>query len=301
MASDVETRLRQAAMEWLDERADAHHHLVDYAHLASFVFGRDRVPLLDKQKGIRKPRMLEAALSIRTSFTPPGQTPPYRDAQGQDGLLRYKYRGDNPDHPENVSLRLAWQQQLPIIWFFAVTPGKYQPIYPVWIVDDEPQHLQFVLAVDEAQRFVPRGQAQTEDQRRYSQRLTERRLHQPVFRARVVHAYDTHCAICRLAHAELLDAAHILPDGHPRGLPIVPNGLSLCKIHHAAFDQDILGVRPDLIVEVRRDILDEIDGPMLRHGLQEMNGIRLLVPRARAARPSSDAIEERYERFRAAG
>ena len=58
--------------------------------------------------------------------------------------------------------------------------------------------------------------------------------------------------VCRLRHWELLDAAHILPDKHPLGEPVVPNGLALCKLHHAAFDADILGVRPDLRIE-RRD------------------------------------------------
>lgn len=57
--------------------------------------------------------------------------------------------------------------------------------------------------------------------------------------------------MCRLRYSSLLDAAHILPDGHPRGAPVVPNGLSLCRIHHAAYDQNLLGVRPDLVVEVR--------------------------------------------------
>jgi len=36
---------------------------------------------------------------------------------------------------------------------------------------------------------------------------------------------------------ELLDAAHITPDTHPEGEPIVSNGLSLCKLHQAAFDR----------------------------------------------------------------
>jgi len=61
-----------------------------------------------------------------------------------------------------------------------------------------------------------------------------------------------------------------LPDGHPRGEPIVPNGLALCKLHHAAFDRHILGVRPDLVVEVRLDILREVDGPMV--ALLDENG-----------------------------
>ena len=66
-----------------------------------------------------------------------------------------------------------------------------------------------------------------------------------------------------LAHEEF-DAAHILPDGHPRGEPVVPNGLALCKLHHAAFDGHVLGVRPNLAVELRLDILREPDGPMRR-------------------------------------
>ena len=77
------------------------------------------------------------------------------------------------------------------------------------------------------------------------------RLHQKSFRLRVLHAYHTRCAICRLGHEELLQAAHILPDGHPRGMPIVPNGLTLCGLHHPAFDAHVLGVSPDLEVEVQ--------------------------------------------------
>jgi putative restriction endonuclease len=73
--------------------------------------------------------------------------------------------------------------------------------------------------------------------------------------------------------------------------------LALCKIHHAAYDRDIVAVRPDLIVQVRHDVLAEIDGPMLRHGLQEMDGVPLLVPRRREARPDRAALEERYEAF----
>ena len=68
----------------------------------------------------------------------------------------------------------------------------------------------------------------------------------------MLHAYHTRCAICRLGHEELLQAAHILPDGHPRGMPIVPNGLTLCGLHHPAFDAHVLGVSPELEVEVAR-------------------------------------------------
>ncbi|MEZ0077302.1 HNH endonuclease [Planotetraspora sp. GP83] len=104
--------------------------------------------------------------------------------------------------------------------------------------------------------------------------------------------------MCRLRYRSLLDAAHIIPDRDARGVPAVSNGLALCKIHHAAYDENILGVRPDYVIEVRADILEEIDGPMLKHGLQEMHHLPLVLPPRRADRPDHDLLEERYERFR---
>jgi putative restriction endonuclease len=114
----------------------------------------------------------------------------------------------------------------------------------------------------------------------------------------VIEAYQERCAVCRLRHAELLDAAHILRDGHPKGLPIVPNGIALCGLHHAAFDRDFLGIRPDLIIEIREDILRESDGPMLVHGLQGFQGQKVIVPGRREQRPREEFLAERYELFR---
>lgn len=295
-AEDFSRDVRASAMTWLDRRRV---DWVTFGDLAVFEYEGHRLPLMDRQRGIRKPAGMDSALSIRTVFTAPSAMPPYADEAGSDGLTRYKYRGNDPAHPENRALRQAYREHLPLIWFFGVAPGEYLPIYPVWIVADEPEQLQFVLALDEGQRLVEPGHALSEDSRRYVERLSKARLHQPVFRARVLAAYQSRCAICSLRHPELLDAAHILPDGHPRGLPVVPNGVAMCKIHHAAYDTNIVGIRPDLVIEVRSDILSEIDGPMLRHGLQELDGWHLHVPAARRARPDSDGIEERYETFRA--
>jgi putative restriction endonuclease len=125
-------------------------------------------------------------------------------------------------------------------------------------------------------------------------------MHQQAFRERVLHAYREHCAVCRLRHYELLEAAHILPDTHERGEPIVSNGLSLCSLHHAAFDSNILGITPDLLVDIRGDILEEIDGPMLVHGLQEFQGKKILVPRSEIHHPNREFLAERYDLFRKA-
>lgn len=298
---DYEERLRAAAFAWLDHRVAAGQGMFTFADLAEFTFEGQPVPLMDRQRGIRKPAQLAAALSIRTTYTPPNRVSPYADAAGPDGLLRYKYRGHDPEHPENVALRTAFQRRLPLVWFQGAAAGQYMPLYPIWIVGDEPAQLQFVVAVDRGQEMLTLGDLVDDEKRRYVERLTRQRLHQPLFRLRVITAYNNRCAMCRLRHPTLLDAAHILPDDHPRGQPVVPNGLSLCKIHHAAFDQNMVGVRPDLVVDVRSDIRREIDGPMLIHGLQGLAGTRLIVPAAPSAKPDSERLEERYEEFLRAG
>lgn len=108
--------------------------------------------------------------------------------------------------------------------------------------------------------------------------------------------------VCALRHHQLLDAAHIVPDREEAGVAALRNGPDLCKIHHAAYDSHVLGIRPDLVVEIRADLLDEVDGPMLEHGLKGRHGQPLLrLPRARAEYPDPDLLERRYTRFRTAG
>jgi putative restriction endonuclease len=296
-----ELAAREAAMRWLDERTMLGTQTVSQPDVANFPFQGETVSLLLRQQGICKPRQLDAALSIRTTWTAPGHKPPYQDVEGPDGLIRYAYRGEDPQHAENRALRRAFEQQLPLVWFVAVAPAVYLARYPVYVVADEPDQLQVAIAISEDQRFLGVPGVEEVDRRRTVQRLTKLRLHQPVFRAQVLGAYERSCAICRLKHVELLDAAHIIPDGKERGAPIVPNGLSLCSIHHRAFDANVLGIRPDLTVEVRRDILDEIDGPMLKHGLQAMSGVALSLPKRVAQHPDRVRVEERYQEFRAAG
>jgi putative restriction endonuclease len=97
-------------------------------------------------------------------------------------------------------------------------------------------------------------------------------------------------------HVDLLDAAHFVSDAQG-GQPVVPNGLSLCKIHHAAYDRGILGVRRDYVVEVPADVLLEADGPMLKHGIQDVHGWTLEVPKRAADRPDQDLLELRWRSF----
>lgn len=297
MAAPDEEAIRAAALAWLHSVTLDGTVPVTREQLANdFHFHGQRFPLVDRGRGIRKPAGWRAALSIMTT-----QGRPYADDEGADGLHRYKLRGDQGGVAENESLRVAMRDQVPLIWFYGVAPGVFNAIYPVWLAAEEPEQEQFVLALSDSQRQVRPSSAVEETLRRYLIAETKRRLHQPVFASQVMLAYETRCAVCALGHRELLDAAHIIPDGEPRGLPVVPNGLALCKIHHAAYDRNILGIRPDYVIEIHHRLLDELDGPMLRHGLQEHHGRPLMqLPRRRADRPDQERLEERYEQFRAA-
>jgi putative restriction endonuclease len=266
-----------------------------------FEFQGQRVPLIAPQ-GIFKPAILpEMPLSITTVPEIEGEERPYDDGIGRDGFLRYRYRGTDQMHRDNRGLRLAMQRGVPLAYLYGITPGRYMPIWPVYVVRDNPQELTFSVAVDAPYMPVISNLGISPDsveaRRAYVTVLTQRRLHQQGFRERVLRAYQEQCAICRLRHEELLNAAHILPDGHPRGEPIVPNGLALCALHHAAYDRNILGIRPDLVVEIRLDILRELDGPMLQHGLQGFQGRVIHIPDSEHLQPRPDLLAERYQLF----
>jgi putative restriction endonuclease len=274
--------------------------------LRGFEFQGERVPLLGPQ-GIFKPRILaDAPLSITTAPVTEGKVRPYEDSIGPDGLIVYRYRGSDPQHHENVGLRNAMQKHIPLVYFVGLVPGRYAAEYPAYIVGDDPPNLAFSVAIDEKILADPVVSEVREDpasaRRAYITAVAQRRVHQQAFRERVLAAYEECCAVCRLRHRPLLDAAHILPDGHPKGEPRVINGLSLCKIHHAAYDTDMMGIRPDLVIQVRRDVLEEHDGPMLKHGLQELHDQRLaVIPRSKELRPSPEFLAERFEAFRRSG
>ncbi|HPH43028.1 MAG: HNH endonuclease [Acidobacteria bacterium] len=302
---DLDRKVRQAASAFLIEQLRHYGRAIPRNVLAKgFNFEGVRVPLVGPQ-GIFKPKILpEIPISILTVPEIPGKPRPYDDRSTETGIILYRYRGHNPSHPDNAGLRKAMNRGIPLIYFYGVEPGWYEPIWPVFIVGDDPEKLFFSVIADDQKAIVKErsNPPSVEDfHRRYITVEIQRRIHQNAFRARVLRAYQYSCAICRLRHHELLEAAHILEDKHPSGIPAVNNGLAMCAIHHKAFDSDILGIRPDYYVEIRDDVLQEKDGPMLLHGLQGFQGKILNLPRRMEERPDRERLEERYQRFRSAG
>jgi putative restriction endonuclease len=294
--------VRAAAFEWLTRVTHDGTLPVTRQQLANdfFVAGR-RFPLVDRGRGIRKPEGWSSALSILTAAPKGARWRPYDDSEGPDGLHRYKLRRDDGGERENESLRVAMANQEPLIWFYGIKPSVFQAIFPVYLIWEEAELTQFAMALTEEQRLSRSTSPIEESLRRWNFVQTKRRLHQAVFASQVKVAYDIRCAVCALHQPELLDAAHIIPDSHPQGDAVVTNGLAVCKLHHAAYDRNILGIRPDYTVEISARLLDEQDGPMLRHGLQDHHGQPLMhIPTRRSDRPDPNRLMERYSQFLAA-
>jgi putative restriction endonuclease len=203
-------------------------------------------------------------------------------------------------------LRKTFEGNRPLIYLHGIVPGRYLAVWPVYIVSDNPDALTFEVALDDLASIetgvepvmtIAEG---TEARRAYLTMTVRQRMHQRSFRERVLDAYRSQCAFCRLRHRELLDAAHIIPDTAEEGKPVVTNGMALCKLHHAAFDSFILGVTPDYVIQVRQDILGEEDGPILKHGLQRLEGLKIQLPSDSRQWPSKDALAWKFEKFRRA-
>jgi putative restriction endonuclease len=298
----MEEEIRVAAFQWLKILSEKSGGVFQRSDLErGFEFRGRRITLVGPA-GIWAPRGFETPISISTTTSGP-----YDDGFTDDGILRYSYRGTDPQHRDNRGLRKAFQQRIPLIYFQAIKPGLYVAVWPVFILRDNPSDLCIEAAIDLSLTGVehltsPEDEfySQTDSilsVRRYVTRITRQRMHQSAFREFVLDAYARRCTICRLQHPELLDAAHIIPDSHEDGLPIVPNGLSLCKIHHSAYDQHILGISPEYKVHIRKDLLDEIDGPMLKHGFQELDGNAIHIPSRKNDQPDRERLDVRFTEF----
>lgn len=304
----LEEERRAVVFGWLDQRLRDHGDLLDFPLLAEGVpFRAGRQPILHRQKGIYKPAGSPVALSLKTSIRDQ-----YGDRFDDRDTLIYRMERSGPEAEDNRSARRAFEEGLPLIYFRQESkgpPATFTVVHPVWIVGvDLPGRSFRVETAPRAASDVegtpflgetPASAFERALQRRYSTRLIRTRLHQAAFRERVLGAYRSRCAMCRLRERALLDAAHIDPDSDPVGEARTSNGIALCRIHHAAFDAHLLSIEPrTLKVHVQPRLLRERDGPMLDHGLKALQERPLEVPSAMADRPDAERLARHWERFR---
>jgi putative restriction endonuclease len=292
---EAEQSLREDLIDKIIYKANEGDGMLSRAELGNFSYAGQSIRVIDPQGGIWNPgaswslgEELRATLSINTT-----KSGKYEDQEIAGGLWRYDYQSGG-SAGKNTKMRKAMELQLPVIWFVQQDSGRYVP-YRVFIINDFPDEGYCLIAPDLSLATASRSESLIE--KRYAERIMRQRLHQPAFRARVISAYQTKCAICRLGHGRLLDAAHITPDSDETSSTSVTNGLSLCKIHHASYDINILGIDVDYTVHVRKDILSESDGPMLEHGIKKMDGIKLWIPKSPTEKPDPERLKARFETF----
>ena len=302
---DPDFAVRLAAIEHVNALSRRYDDLVPRSELArGLLFEGVRYPIFNPQSGIHRPARLRspAALTIVTAAPRPGRPPPYEDAFDEaSGTIAYSYRRGGPGHPDNRALRAAFESQVPLIYLMGVAPSVYSIAAPVFVVDDRPSQQRVLVQIGSRLRDLgTEGPVSGDVERRYA--LAERRvrLHQHQFRIQVLRAYRGRCTICALREPSLVQAAHIVEDTHEQGVAAVRTGLALCAIHHLAYDRMVLGIDREGVVHIAERLLQEVDGPMLREGIQGFHGAGIQLPARRTDRPDPTLLDARFQTFREA-
>ena len=301
---DRDRFMRMAAFEHVHRLGEIHARLTATELQPGFVFENERVPPVNPRRGIFKPQQMRSLLSIKTVFPKPGgkvwyddQRQVHRQILEGDETIDYAFMGQDPNAADNRWLRDAHENNVPIIYFLGVAPGRYQAVLPCFVSGWDAKELKarLTFGVPGQPLLAPPDSA---FERRYALRAVKQRLHQASFREAVITAYNGRCALSGLPEPLLLDAAHIVADTDEQlGQPIVPNGLPLSKIHHAAFDAHLIGIDPDYRLHVSSRLLALNDGPMLE-ALKRLNGEPIHLPARVKDRPDRDRLASRFERFK---
>lgn len=297
--------IRSAAFAAVRNMVETKGELTRQDIAQGFQYDGERIPLVNPQRGIFKPRQMKYLLSISTVIKAPGRRVWYddqREVHDQifrgDDTIEYSFMGTDPDAADNRWLRDACDLRIPIIYFLGTSPGRYLPLIPTFVVGFDPLSLKARIAF--ATSSVAIGPPVSSVERRYALRMVKQRLHQASFREIVIEAYGGRCAISGLPQPLLLDAAHIVNDADEQfGQPMVANGLPLSKIHHAAFDAHLIGIDADSTIHVSEKLLNLHDGPTLE-ALRQFDHKKLIVPKREQDKPDRDRLAMRFEKYKAA-
>lgn len=114
------------------------------------------------------------------------------------------------------------------------------------------------------------------------------------FRQRVLGAYKHRCSMCGI-QLELIEAAHIVPVASDRGNDDTNNGIALCKLHHAAYDRNLVCFDERYRIEVSDSKVAQLHEINLDGGILKFrNALRpaLILPNDRRDYPKPALIRE---------
>lgn len=277
---------------------------------AGFTVEGDRIPLLSPQGVFKPAQMRRGVLSVRTVI---GSR--YDDTRVSDDRVWYDY---SPRDYLNAQLRENLRYRLPLLYFLQVKekPGvEYLIFAPVDVIEDDPSRRRFLLDLSPSALYEESAEldpalvrALMDDEpvptnlhrameRKYGASTTRTRHFQAHFRRAVLQAYRHRCGICAIGEKPILDGAHLVADREELGEPRVSNGLSLCVLHHRAFDRDLVGITPDFTIHVFRDRLehpDEDEDAILTR----FDGKGLRLPRDERLHPDRELVDWRWQAAR---
>ena len=300
----TDRELRNAALFAVQRLWRRHGDAVPWGPISEgFEYRGERLHFLSPfGEGVWKPAELSTgALSVRSTIASR-----YDDERVSEDRAWYDY---SPHASRNDWLRESMEQRLPVLYFLQVKPKpgvEYLVFAPVEVIADDPDRERFLLDLNPSGLYegpeveevepVP-GRLHRVFERRYGVSEIRTRLFQAHFRREVLGAYGRRCSICSLRESPLLDGAHLVPDREEIGEPRVENGLSLCSLHHRAFDRDLIGVTPELRIHVFRDRLEAPEEKptqvITRHHDQELR-----VPKDESAQPDRALVAHRWKQAR---
>ena len=114
-----------------------------------------------------------------------------------------------------------------------------------------------------------------------------------MFRKKVYDAYEHRCAVCKI-QLQLIEAAHIIPHSHEKGTDEINNGISLCALHHTAYDSSLIYFTKDYDVKINEKKMDYLTKLGLDSGLHTFKKIqndKLFLPKNHILQPSRENIE----------
>ena len=254
----------------------------------------DGMFLMNKAKGIHKPKGMRYALSVRQSLAGP-----YADALHLDDadawFLNYDMEGASPDYFTNAALRACLDDGVPV-GVVIQTVAKPSPRYKVLGLGSVIAERDGVFTVRQFGAKSERIEASldvlvtdsdfdaknNEDARRITTRSIAVRRGQPAFRKSLLDAYGGKCAVTGCAVGALLEAAHILPyqGDHTNH---VQNGLLLRTDIHTLFDLGLLTITPFTYEVVLSQLLN---GSEYWH----IHGKVITLPTVVSLRPSHAAL-----------
>jgi putative restriction endonuclease len=146
--------MRSAAFRHVQRLQEVHDALTS-EHLAEgFIYQGTRLPLVNPQRGIFKPKEMRFLLSIRTVYPRKHAKVWYDDQrdvhrqifEGVD-VVDYAFMGKDPDAADNRWLREAFEERVPVIYFLGISPGRYQAIVPAFVAGWDRRALKAQIAM----------------------------------------------------------------------------------------------------------------------------------------------------------